>query len=98
MDICLEDSLLSPQLWQFSFWSGPSFSDLVKKSKQPERVGTVGLMLGSPLFLFFLESAGDDPFAESRVSEMSMNGSYVVDVDPHVEQVTSDLKRPENAL
>lgn len=98
MDICLEDSLFSPQLWQLSFWSGPSFSDLVKKSKQPERVGMLGLMLGSPLFLFFLQSAGDNPLAESRVSEMSMNGSYVVEVDPQVVQVTSDLKRPENAL
>lgn len=75
MDICLEDSLFSPQLWQFSFWSGPSFSDRVKKSKQPERVCMVAFTLGSPLFLFFLQSAGENPFAESKVTEMSINGS-----------------------
>jgi hypothetical protein len=70
----------------------------VKKSKQPERVGMIAFTLGPPLYLFFLQSAGENPFIESKVSEMSINGSYVVDVDPHVVQVTSDLKRPENAL
>lgn len=70
----------------------------MKKSKQPERVGMVAFKLGSPLYLFFLKPAGENPFAESKVSEMSINGSYVVDVDPQVVQVTSDLKRPENAL
>lgn len=98
MDICFEDSLLSPQLWQFSFWSGPSFSDRVKRSKHPESVGIIGAFTLSspplPLFLLFLLRSVD----ESKVSEMSMKGSYVVEVVPHVVQVTSDLKRPENAL
>lgn len=70
MDICFDDSLLTPQLRQFSFWSGPSFSDRVKRSKHPESVGIIGeFTLGSPLFLLLV------PFAESKVSEMSMNGS-----------------------
>lgn len=104
MDICLSDSCLTLQCWQKNFWSEPSFSGLVKRSKHPMRVDIPQPWLDktesiSPLQAWdFVVECFAVPWPGSKSSEMSTQGSYVVDVKPQTVQVTSDLKIPENTL
>lgn len=67
----------------------------MKRSKQPPRVEVPEFsdcLLGL-LAIFLKEEA---LVCKSR--EMSMHGSYVVEVNPHVVHVRSDLSKPENTL
>lgn len=45
MDICFTESCLTSQCWQYSFWSEPNFSGLVKRSKHPIKVEILELSL-----------------------------------------------------
>lgn len=106
MDICLRDSWLTWHCWQNNFWSEPSLSGLVNRSKQPIKVGI------PEFWLEFMHSASplqewcdlaDVAFTEprwlcSRSKEMSKQGSYVVDVKPQAIHMTSERKIPENTL
>lgn len=55
----------------------------MNRSRQPISVGVVKV---------FPEGSG------VRSSEMSIHGSYVVDVKPHAVHMTSERKIPENTL
>jgi len=103
MDICFRDSCLSPQCSQKNFCSASSLSALVNRSKHLIRVYTLEVMPAKPRsplrtcgFVFATPKGVLSP--TSRSKEMSIQGSKVVDVNPQLVQVTSDLRIPENTL
>lgn len=103
MDICFRDSCLSLQRSQKNFCSASSLSALVNRSKHLIRVDTLEFTpakLLSPLrtwgFVFAAPKELLSPTSKSK--EMSIQGSKVVDVNPQLVQVTSDLRIPEKTL
>ena len=106
MDICLSDSWLTWHCWQKNFWSEPNLSGLVKRSKHPIKVDVPECCLefmqsASPLqewLDFVVDIFVEPPWFGSKSSEMSTQGSYVVDVKPQAMHMTSDRNMPENTL
>lgn len=102
MDICFRDSCLSLQCSQKNFCSASSLSDLVNRSKHLISVDTLEFTPAkprSPLRTCGFVFATPKLLSPASMSkEMSIQGSKVVDVNPQLVQVTSDLRIPENTL
>lgn len=106
IDICLRDSCLTWHCWQKNFWSAPNLSGLVNRSKHPIRVDIPQfwpefMLSASPLqewWVFVDADFAEPPWWDSKSSEMSTQGSYVVDVKPQAIHMTSDRKIPEKTL
>lgn len=97
MDICFKDSCRILHRWQKNFWSesDPNRSGRVNWSRQPTSVGvsweSIFVFVFVFVFVFLPEGSGG-----MRSSEMSMHGSYVVEVNPHAVHMTSERRIPEN--